>query len=167
MVVERLIPTLRSFNPKLILLSIGLDVLKGDVGNTVGGWVGGKKEEEEVDASSSPPSSSAAGVGVKKEEEGVGGMDLQVEDVGWVTRQVQAIADMCCGGRVVSVLEGGYGKGGDGGWLDREGLGEAAVAHVQALLDPYVEGGEMVDEKGDEKEGVGGGVKEEIGKEVQ
>jgi predicted lipid-binding transport protein (Tim44 family) len=26
-----------------------------------------------------------------------------------VTKEVQAVADMCCGGRVVSVLEGGYG----------------------------------------------------------
>lgn len=52
---------------------------------------------------------------------------------------------MCCQGRLVSILEGGYGHhrpGHDANaatGLDRAPLGEAAVAHVRALLDPYAD----------------------------
>ena len=38
------------------------------------------------------------------------GMDLEPEDFEWVTTEVLKVADLCCGGRVVSVLEGGYGE---------------------------------------------------------
>lgn len=38
------------------------------------------------------------------------GMDLNVQDVAWVTGEVMKIADICCNGRLVSVLEGGYGQ---------------------------------------------------------
>lgn len=38
------------------------------------------------------------------------GMDLEPVDFEWVTTEVMKVADMCCGGRVVSVLEGGYGE---------------------------------------------------------
>mmetsp|Transcript_45592 Transcript_45592/g.62144 ORF Transcript_45592/g.62144 Transcript_45592/m.62144 type:complete len:91 (+) Transcript_45592:1063-1335(+) len=69
---------------------------------------------------------------------------------------------MCCGGRIVSVLEGGYGsiprsgkwsahhsnqldptkQGTDGArkekWMvDRSQLGWASAAHLSALVDPY------------------------------
>lgn len=37
------------------------------------------------------------------------GMDLQLKDFEWTTMEIMKIADLCCGGRVVSVLEGGYG----------------------------------------------------------
>ena len=40
----------------------------------------------------------------------VGGLDLTVEDFGWVTRKLQEVADMCCHGRMISVLEGGAGS---------------------------------------------------------
>ena len=49
---------------------------------------------------------------------------LEAEDFAWATRAVLEIARSCCGGKVVSSLEGGY---------DLEGLGRSAVAHVQAL----------------------------------
>jgi acetoin utilization deacetylase AcuC-like enzyme len=38
------------------------------------------------------------------------GMDLEVRDFEWATVEIMKIADLCCGGRVVSVLEGGYGS---------------------------------------------------------
>ena len=39
-----------------------------------------------------------------------GGMDLQADDFSWITSQILAISRICCPGRVVSVLEGGYGR---------------------------------------------------------
>lgn len=50
---------------------------------------------------------------------------LQAEDFAWATRKVMEVADRCCGGRIVSMLEGGY---------DLEGLGESVVAHVGELM---------------------------------
>ena len=38
------------------------------------------------------------------------GMDLHNEDFEWATTEIMKIADICCSGRVVSVLEGGYGS---------------------------------------------------------
>lgn len=38
------------------------------------------------------------------------GMDLLPEDFNWVTSEILKIADICCNGKVVSVLEGGYGE---------------------------------------------------------
>jgi len=49
---------------------------------------------------------------------------LEAEDFAWATRAVLEVARSCCGGKVVSSLEGGY---------DLEGLGRSAAAHVQAL----------------------------------
>ena len=37
-------------------------------------------------------------------------MDLSPEDFAWATTEVLKIADICCNGRLVSVLEGGYGE---------------------------------------------------------
>lgn len=37
-------------------------------------------------------------------------MDLTPDDFEWVTTEIMKIADLCCSGRVVSVLEGGYGR---------------------------------------------------------
>lgn len=52
---------------------------------------------------------------------------LQVEtaDFGWLTEQLLAMARLHCGGRLVSVLEGGY---------DLKALAESAAAHVRALM---------------------------------
>lgn len=52
-------------------------------------------------------------------------LDFEAEDFAWATRELMALADRHCGGRVVSCLEGGY---------DLRGLAEATAAHVRALL---------------------------------
>jgi acetoin utilization deacetylase AcuC-like enzyme len=52
-------------------------------------------------------------------------LNLKAEDFGWVTRQLMEVADGSAGGRIVSVLEGGY---------DLEGLKESVAAHVTALM---------------------------------
>jgi acetoin utilization deacetylase AcuC-like enzyme len=55
------------------------------------------------------------------------GMDLSPEDFGWATTEVLKVADLCCGGKVVSVLEGGYGE------YDSTGLGtKGAATRTQA-----------------------------------
>ena len=53
--------------------------------------------------------------------------DLQLTeaDFAWATQKLMEIADRRCGGRVVSLLEGGY---------DLEGLARSAAAHVKALM---------------------------------
>lgn len=89
-ITERLIPALRSFNPKLIILSTGFDGLDSDVGNA---------------KNVTPPGGS--------QPMPVSGLDLTVEDYGWVTRKLQEVADMCCHGRMISVLEGGFGCQGE------------------------------------------------------
>ena len=121
---QRLIPSLRAFNPTLILLSTGFDASAGDVGN-------------QRDSSEVPPSS---------------GMDILPEDFEWATTEIMKVADLCSGGRLVSVLEGGYGcyctaKPGSRGtrarsatperMMDRTLLANAAVAHIHRLVDPY------------------------------
>ncbi|WP_421993283.1 histone deacetylase family protein [Roseococcus sp.] len=50
---------------------------------------------------------------------------LHEEDFAWITTQICALADRCCSGRVVSLLEGGY---------DLEALAASAAAHVRSLL---------------------------------
>src|SRR6201996_431833 len=51
-------------------------------------------------------------------------LNLRAEDFGWVTRKLMDLAESTAGGRVVSVLEGGY---------DLQGLKESVAAHVTAL----------------------------------
>ncbi|MBN9598981.1 MAG: histone deacetylase family protein [Afipia sp.] len=50
---------------------------------------------------------------------------LDEKDFGWVTRQLMDVADASAGGRIVSVLEGGY---------DLQGLHDSVVEHVTALM---------------------------------
>ena len=52
-------------------------------------------------------------------------INLHAEDFGWVTKKLMELADATAGGRVVSVLEGGY---------DLQGLKESVAAHVSALM---------------------------------
>jgi acetoin utilization deacetylase AcuC-like enzyme len=52
-------------------------------------------------------------------------INLDAEDFGWVTRKLMDVAYSSAGGRIVSVLEGGY---------DLQGLKESVAAHVTALL---------------------------------
>ena len=55
----------------------------------------------------------------------LGGLNLSEADFAWVTERLVALAAKRCGGRVVSLLEGGY---------DLEGLSRSAAAHVGALM---------------------------------
>ena len=52
-------------------------------------------------------------------------LNVKAEDFGWVTRKLMDVADVSAGGRIVSVLEGGY---------DLQGLKESVAAHVTALM---------------------------------
>jgi acetoin utilization deacetylase AcuC-like enzyme len=54
------------------------------------------------------------------------GLALDESDFGWATKEICAVAKRCCGGRVVSALEGGY---------DLEALARSARAHVRALME--------------------------------
>mmetsp|Transcript_20977 Transcript_20977/g.43864 ORF Transcript_20977/g.43864 Transcript_20977/m.43864 type:complete len:1271 (-) Transcript_20977:79-3891(-) len=117
---NRLLPALRAFNPDLILISAGFDAAKGDVGNARH-----ERGRERI------------------------GLDLEPEDYAWTTRKILEIADICCNGRVVSVLEGGYGRSPPAQQppspdaevpiqpLDRSIFSECAVRHLHALVDPY------------------------------
>ncbi len=55
----------------------------------------------------------------------LGGLNLTEADFAWVTRRLMDIAQRHCGGRVVSLLEGGY---------DLDALGRSVAAHVGALM---------------------------------
>ena len=113
-----MLPALRAFNPDLILISSGFDACKGDVGNAKHEF-GGKEKV---------------------------GLDLEPEDYAWTTRKILEIADICCHGRVVSVLEGGYGKTPSASSsdqelpLDKSSFSECALRHVHAMIDPYDSG---------------------------
>jgi len=52
-------------------------------------------------------------------------LELTEADFAWATKQLMDVADRCCGGRIVSLLEGGY---------DLEGLAQSAAAHVKTLM---------------------------------
>lgn len=51
---------------------------------------------------------------------------LNEDDFAWVTREILAVAEGCCAGRVASTLEGGY---------DLKALGASVAAHVKALIE--------------------------------
>eukprot|EP00947_MAST-08B_sp_MAST-8B-sp1_P002735 g2735.t1 len=122
-VEERVLPALRAHCPDLILLSSGFDGGKHDVGNQ----------------------------GITKGHSGYfqPGLDLSAADFDWLTKQLMHVADICCDGKIVSVLEGGYGKWNrdakKGGLIsapvgaprrptiDRDTLGRYATAHIAAL----------------------------------
>jgi acetoin utilization deacetylase AcuC-like enzyme len=56
----------------------------------------------------------------------LGGLALSETDFAWATAAIMNVAKSVCGGRVVSVLEGGY---------NLDALKDCAVAHVQTLKD--------------------------------
>ena len=60
------------------------------------------------------------------ENDTLGGMRVTTEGYGKLTRIVKGIADQCCQGRLVAVLEGGYGLG---------GLADAVETHIRVLMD--------------------------------
>ena len=55
----------------------------------------------------------------------LGGLQLTDDDYHWITRELMTVADASAGGRLVSVLEGGY---------SLEGLASGTAAHVRALM---------------------------------
>ncbi len=52
-------------------------------------------------------------------------LNLKEEDFAWATRRLMEVADRHAGGRIVSLLEGGY---------DLKGLSDSAAAHVATLM---------------------------------
>jgi acetoin utilization deacetylase AcuC-like enzyme len=52
-------------------------------------------------------------------------LNLVEADFAWATQKIMEVADQCAGGRVVSLLEGGY---------DLEALASSVAAHVTALM---------------------------------
>ncbi len=52
-------------------------------------------------------------------------VELETSSFEWMTKEVLALADGFCGGRLVSVLEGGY---------DLEALAESVAVHLQCLM---------------------------------
>ncbi|MCD6365864.1 MAG: histone deacetylase [Planctomycetes bacterium] len=55
----------------------------------------------------------------------LGGMKVSAAGFAQMTRLVKQLADKCCSGRIVSVLEGGY---------DLEGLSDCVEAHLEELM---------------------------------
>jgi acetoin utilization deacetylase AcuC-like enzyme len=52
-------------------------------------------------------------------------INLAEEDFAWATKKLMDVADSCAGGRIVSLLEGGY---------DLQALGNSVAAHATALM---------------------------------
>jgi acetoin utilization deacetylase AcuC-like enzyme len=52
-------------------------------------------------------------------------LNVSTADFSWLSQELVALADRACGGKLVSLLEGGY---------DLEGLATSAAAHVRALM---------------------------------
>jgi acetoin utilization deacetylase AcuC-like enzyme len=106
---DRVLPALRAFKPDLLIISAGFDAANHDVGN----------------------------VGVDRRGRRAGGANLTPEDYEEMTNRLCAVASSA-GGKVVSVLEGGYGhlveNPADGtASLNRENFAACVVAHVRGL----------------------------------
>ncbi len=56
----------------------------------------------------------------------LGGLTWTEADFAWITHAICDLADDCCGGRVVSVLEGGY---------DLAALAASVAAHIRVLME--------------------------------
>jgi acetoin utilization deacetylase AcuC-like enzyme len=59
-------------------------------------------------------------------EDDMGQLGLVEADYAWITRQLKAVADRHCGGRIVSCLEGGY---------NLSALARSVAAHLRVLAD--------------------------------
>jgi len=55
---------------------------------------------------------------------------LVEDDYFWISQQLRAVADECCHGRIVSMLEGGY---------DLSALGRSVVSHLKGMSRPIDE----------------------------
>ncbi len=58
------------------------------------------------------------------EADPLGGMRVTTEGFAWMSRALEEVAETFAGGRLVSLLEGGY---------DPRAVGKSAVAHVRVL----------------------------------
>ena len=58
-------------------------------------------------------------------EDPLAGMALTTEDFGWITDELVAVANYCCGGHICSILEGGY---------DLDALARGVATHVAGLM---------------------------------
>ena len=143
---QRIVPSLRAFCPDLILVSAGFDGGAGDIGNS-------KLDAQEKcglgprPPRPPPPPRHLHGISATLPLHGPStappryhqGLDLNPTDFEWATEQLLSVAAVCCPGRVVSVLEGGYGvyefsKSSETGWaISRTQLGENVAAHLAAL----------------------------------
>ena len=111
-VKEKVIPLVRAYKPDLILLSAGFDAGAGDVGCCK----------------------------ATNDGKAISGADLTPADFEYITKNLVKLANICCQGRIISVLEGGYGK-----WtkntgddpkkmeLNRDSFAKSVAAHVLAL----------------------------------
>eukprot|EP01036_Dinobryon_divergens_P051315 gene51315-68683_t len=88
---QRLLPSLRAFNPDLILLSTGFDAAHGDVGNV-------RFQSPTHGSGGSTTTAATANNNSSSVQER--GMDLTPADFEWVTTEVLRVADLCCAGRV-------------------------------------------------------------------
>jgi acetoin utilization deacetylase AcuC-like enzyme len=70
-----------------------------------------------------------------KDEMNHGYLGLLEEDYEWMTRQLVKVANRCCQGRIVSVLEGGYAISGG----PVSAFSRSVAAHVFALQSPTTE----------------------------
>jgi len=106
---DRILPPLRAFRPDLLIISAGFDGANHDVGN----------------------------VGVDRRGRRNGGVNLTPEDYEEMTNRLCAVTHSG-GGKVVSVLEGGYGHlvtdtNENTTTLQRDNFAQCVVAHVRAL----------------------------------
>ncbi len=62
------------------------------------------------------------------EDDPLANLNLTDDDYAWITREIMAVADECCEGRVVSTLEGGY---------DLAALARSVSAHLYMMMDEY------------------------------
>lgn len=58
-------------------------------------------------------------------EDPLAGLQLTADDFGWITDELVAVANYCCGGHICSMLEGGY---------DLDALSRGVAQHVAGLL---------------------------------
>ena len=55
----------------------------------------------------------------------LGAINLDSDSYAWMTREMMDLADSCCSGRLISLLEGGY---------DLDALAASATEHVRVLI---------------------------------
>lgn len=60
------------------------------------------------------------------QEDHIANLNLDASTYGWMTRELATVSTEHCGGRIVSVLEGGY---------DLPSLGRGIIVHLRSLLD--------------------------------